>query len=55
VNDGWDNNPVNPPSGVIQWPVNPPPPPHTTPLIASVASMACSPPKDYRVPPHDLR
>jgi hypothetical protein len=53
VNDGWENNPVNPPSGVAQWLDNSPPPPHTTPLIASTASMAHSPPKYYRVLPHD--
>jgi hypothetical protein len=55
VNDGWDNNPVNPPSSITQWPVNPPLPPHTTPFVTSTASIAHSPPKDHRVPSHEIQ
>jgi hypothetical protein len=55
VNDGWDNNLVNLLSGITQWPINPPLPPHIIPFVTSVASIAHSPPKEHRVPSHEIQ
>jgi hypothetical protein len=55
MNDGWDNNPVNPPFGIAQWLVKPPLPPHTTPFITSIASIAHSPPKEHILPSHEVQ
>jgi hypothetical protein len=56
TNDGWENIPSNPPSGIAQWPDNPLPPPpplHSMPHVASAASMAQSiqVPKNYKMIP----
>jgi hypothetical protein len=58
TNDGWDNNPINPPSGIAHWPDNPfppPPPLQSIPHVASSASMAQSVqvPRNYKVFPNE--
>jgi hypothetical protein len=49
ANDGWNNNPVNPPfSGNAKWPTSPRDPPvqnHAIPFVTYVASVAHSSPK----------
>jgi hypothetical protein len=54
-NDGWDNVPANPPSGVVHWPtmsfpLPPPPPLQPAQLVSSIASHAHSVqlPKNYK-------
>jgi hypothetical protein len=58
ANDGWDNNLVNPPSDIAQWPISPRDPPlphHTMPFVTSTASVAHSPPREHRVPSHEIQ
>jgi hypothetical protein len=45
ANDGWENVPANPPSGIVHWPnvsLPPPPPIQPMPLVASATSHAHS-------------
>jgi len=46
---------MKPPSGIVQWPANPPLPPHTTPFVTFTTSITCSPLKDHRVPSHEIQ
>jgi hypothetical protein len=56
VNDGWDKNPMHHPSGIIQWTVNPTlPSHHSVPFVTSPTSIARSPPKEHRVPSHEIQ
>jgi hypothetical protein len=57
-NDGWGGIPVNPSSGINQWPIDPPPPPlvHTTLPVITNESMPPPPPpppKDHKTPLHN--
>jgi hypothetical protein len=56
TNDGWENIPANPPSGIVHWPdvpLPPPPPMHSMPHVAYAASMAhfVQVPRNYKALP----
>jgi hypothetical protein len=57
ANDGWDNNPMNPPSSIAQWlasPIDPPLPYHTMHFVTSTFHSPF-PPREHRVPSHKIQ